>query len=184
MDGFDAIVLAGGTAERLGGVAKHAIEVGGRTLLERTLAAAAEAAHVIVVGDDSLKPLVGRATVVREDPPLAGPAAGIGAGLADVTADRVLVLACDYPDAAEAVAPLLTTDFAGDGAIAVDGDGRRQNLLFVARTDALRAAVARQETLTNLAVHRLLEPLDLTEISVPAHALHDVDTWEDLNRDQ
>ena len=179
MDDFDAIVLAGGTARRLGGAPKHAIVVDGQTLLARTLAAVSEAARVVVVGDEALRPLVPGGTVVREDPPLAGPAAGIGAALPHVTAKRVIVLACDHPYVADAVAPLLEA-VGPDGAIAIDVDGRRQNLTFVARTDALRAAVERQPSLTDLAVHSLIEPLDLAEISVPARALVDVDAWEDL----
>jgi len=179
VDDFDAIVLAGGTARRLGGVPKHAIVVDGQTLLARTLAAVAEAARVVVVGDESLKSIVGDSTVVREDPPLAGPAAGIGAALPHVTAGRVIVLACDHPYVAEAIEPLLEA-VGPDGAIAIDVDGRRQNLTFVARTDALRTAAAAQPSLIDLAVHRLTESLDLVEISVPARALADVDAWEDL----
>jgi molybdopterin-guanine dinucleotide biosynthesis protein A len=179
MDAFDAIVLAGGTNRRLGGSPKHAIVVEGQTLLARTLAAVKDAARIIVVGDDGLIPLVGDAMVVREDPPLAGPAAGIGAALPHVTSGRVIVLACDHPYVADAIAPLLAG--AGpDGAIAVDREGRRQNLTLVARTDALRSAVERHPTLVDLAVHRLIEPLDLGEVSVPAQALKDVDAWEDL----
>ena len=179
MDDFDAIVLAGGTAKRLGGVPKHAIVVDGQTLLERTLAAVSDAARVVVVGDDLLRPLVGDATLVREEPPLSGPAAGIGAALPHVTARRVIVLACDQPHVAEAVQPLLDAD-GPDGAIAVDGEGRRQNLTFVARTGGLRTAVGRQTTLVDLAVHRLIQPLDLAEVEVPARALKDVDAWDDL----
>ena len=179
MDDFDAIVLAGGTARRLGGTPKHAIVVDGQTLLARTLAAVADAAHIVVVGDESLRPLVCDGTVVREDPPLAGPAAGIGAALPHVTADLVVVLACDHPYVGDAIGPLLGA-LGPDGAIAIDAEGRRQNLTFVARADALRAAVERQPSLTDLAVHRLIEPLDLVEINVPARALRDIDAWEDL----
>jgi molybdopterin-guanine dinucleotide biosynthesis protein A len=124
---------------------------------------------------------VGDAEIVREDPPLAGPAAGIGAALPYVTAERVVVLACDHPYVADAVEPLLGGT-GRDGAIAIDAEGRRQNLTFVARTEALRAAVEGQPSLVDVAVHRLIEPLDLVEISVPARALKDVDTWEDLGR--
>jgi molybdopterin-guanine dinucleotide biosynthesis protein A len=179
MDAFDAIVLAGGTNRRLGGSPKHAIVVEGQTLLARTLAAVEDAVRIIVVGDDGLIPLVGDAMVVREDPPLAGPAAGIGAALPHVTSARVVVLACDHPYVADAIAPLLA-GAGSDGAIAVDREGRRQNLTLLARTDALRRAVQRQPTLVDLAVHRLIEPLDLGEVSVPARALKDVDAWEDL----
>ena len=179
MDDFDAIVLAGGTARRLGGAPKHAIVVDGQSLLARTLAAVAEAASVVVVGDADLKELVGDSTVVREDPPLAGPAAGIGAALPHVTAARVIVLACDHPYVADAIEPLLEAR-GPDGAIAIDADGRRQNLTFVVRTEALRAAVESQPSLIDLAVHRLIESLDLAEVDVPARALRDVDAWEDL----
>jgi molybdopterin-guanine dinucleotide biosynthesis protein A len=179
MDDFDAIVLAGGTAKRLGGVPKHSIVVDGQTLLERTLVAVSGAARVVVVGDDLLRPLVGDATLVREDPPLSGPAAGIGAALPHVTAGRVIVLACDQPYVVEAVQPLLGAD-GPDGAIAIDADGRRQNLTFVARTDVLRTVVGQQTTLVDMAVHRLIQPLDLAEVDVPARALHDVDAWDDL----
>jgi molybdopterin-guanine dinucleotide biosynthesis protein A len=176
---FDAIVLAGGTAKRLGGVSKHSIVVDGRTLLERTLAAVSDAAHVVVVGDDLLRPLVGVVVLVREDPPLSGPAAGIGAALPHVPAGRVIVLACDQPYVAEAIRPLLYAD-GPDGDIAIDAEGRRQHLTFVARTDALRTAVGLRPSLVDLAVHRLIEPLDLAEVGVPARALKDVDAWDDL----
>lgn len=179
MDDFDAIVLAGGTAKRLGGVPKHSIVVEGQTLLERTLAAVSDAARIVVVGDDLLRPLVGNATLVREEPPLSGPAACIGAALPHITAGRVIVLACDQPYVADAIRPLLDADGL-DGVIAIDPDGRRQNLTFAARTDALRTAVGQRPTLVDLAVHRLIQSLDLAEVEVPARALKDVDAWDDL----
>ncbi|MCW2566643.1 MAG: molybdopterin-guanine dinucleotide biosynthesis protein MobA, partial [Mycobacterium sp.] len=50
MTGYTAVVLAGGRARRLGGIAKPAVDVGGRPMLARVLAAVADAGHVIVVG--------------------------------------------------------------------------------------------------------------------------------------
>lgn len=180
MAGFDAIVLAGGTARRLGGTPKHTIVVDGRTLLERALAAVRDADSVIVVGDDELRPLVGDAQVVQESPKRGGPAAGIGAALPLVTSDRVVVLACDHPFVAEAIGPLLQRT-AGDGLIAIDTGGQRQNLLFSAKSDALRQAVGQHESLTGLAVHALIDSLDLAEIAVSERALQDVDEWKDLD---
>jgi molybdopterin-guanine dinucleotide biosynthesis protein A len=173
-DEWDAIVLAGGRATRLGGASKADLVVGGRTLLDVSLDAVSGASRVVVVGDVDAP----GAVVVQESPRFAGPAAAIGAGLAEVDAEWVLLVACDHPHVAEAVAPLLEAR-AGDGAVAVDSNGRRQHLLCVASTAALRAAVAAQPTLTDLAVHRLLAPLDLAEISLPARATRDVDTWHD-----
>ncbi|MEH6375729.1 NTP transferase domain-containing protein, partial [Streptomyces sp. KLMMK] len=43
MTGYDAVVLAGGAARRLGGADKPTLRVGGRTLLDRVLEACADA---------------------------------------------------------------------------------------------------------------------------------------------
>ncbi|MFD9249059.1 NTP transferase domain-containing protein, partial [Streptomyces bottropensis] len=43
-EAFDAVVLAGGAARRLGGADKPALRVGGRALLDRVLTACAGAA--------------------------------------------------------------------------------------------------------------------------------------------
>lgn len=171
---WDAIVLAGGRAARLGGTAKADLVVDGRTLLDRTLDAVAGATRIVVVGD------VGApgAIVVQEEPRFGGPAAAIGAGLAEVRSPWVLIAACDHPFVAEAVDPLLDAR-TGDGVVAVDAGGRRQHLLCVVSTSAVRDAVTVQEPLTDLAVHRLLEPLDLIEIVLPSRATLDVDTWHD-----
>ena len=173
-DAWDAIVLAGGRATRLGGAAKADLVIDGRSLLDRTLDAVSAAAHVVVVGDVDVRDVV----VVQESPRYAGPAAAIGAGLAEVRSPWVLIAACDYPFVVEAIGPLLEARV-GDGAVAVDSNGRRQHLLCVASTTALRSAVAARPTLIDLAVHRLLEPLDLTEIALPPRATHDIDSWHD-----
>ena len=44
------MVLAGGAARRMGGVDKTALQIGGRTLLDRTLSAVATADPLVVVG--------------------------------------------------------------------------------------------------------------------------------------
>ena len=175
---WDAIVLAGGRATRLGGTPKADLVVDGRTLLDRTLDAVSGAATVVVVGDVD----VPGAIVVQEEPRFAGPAAAIGAGLAVVTSPWVLIAACDYPFVAEAVVHMLDArpeNGKADGVVAVDDGGRRQHLLSLVSTSALQAAVAARPTLTDLAVHRLLAPLNLTEIALPARATQDVDTWHD-----
>ncbi|WP_456786239.1 molybdenum cofactor guanylyltransferase [Cellulomonas sp. P5_C5] len=106
---YDAVVLAGGRARRLGGVSKPDVEVGGIALLDHALAAVAGATHVVVVGP----PQVARPGVatVLEDPPDGGPVAGLAAGLDALPADGpdlVVVLACDVPGAGRALPALLT----------------------------------------------------------------------------
>ncbi|WP_263993244.1 NTP transferase domain-containing protein, partial [Mycolicibacterium fallax] len=90
-----AIVLVGGAGTRLGGRAKPLLRLGGRTLLERSLAALAGCAPIVAVGP-VLDPAAG-IDWVREDPPRSGPVAAIAAGLAALGpgVPEVLVLAGD-----------------------------------------------------------------------------------------
>jgi molybdopterin-guanine dinucleotide biosynthesis protein A len=139
-DDFDAVVLAGGAARRLGGVDKPALQVGGRSLLDRVLDAVVDASRVVVVGParTTERPVVW----CREDPPGGGPVAALDAGLAEVRSDTVAVLAGDLPFLTAAVVRQLRTAVAGhDGALVVDEGGRDQLLLGVWDTAALRAAL-------------------------------------------
>lgn len=154
-----------------------AVEIDGRTLLQRTLDAVSGADRVVLVGDVDAP----GAVVVREEPRSAGPAVAVAAGLAEVTADWVLVVAGDHPFLADAVEPLLAAR-SSDGGIAVGPDGRRQNLMVVAAASALRSSLESQADLVDLPFRRILEPLDLAEIAVPERATADVDTWHDRDK--
>lgn len=92
--GYDVVVLAGGEARRLGGADKPGLVVGGRTLLERVVAAVPGAGRVVVVGPERDLPGV---VFTREDPPGGGPVPALRAGLREVTAPRVVLLAADLP---------------------------------------------------------------------------------------
>jgi molybdopterin-guanine dinucleotide biosynthesis protein A len=147
-------------------------------MLDRALRAVA-GLRTVVVGDVD----VPGATVVQEEPRFAGPAAAIGAGLAEITEPYVLIVPCDQAHLDEVVPILLAADLGGaTGVVAVDPDGRRQHLLCLVRTDALRVVVAEQPTLVNLSVRALFEPLDLVEVSIGARAALDIDTWHDRDR--
>lgn len=176
----DALILAGGRSSRLGGSAKRELEIDGVTLLERTIAAvrAVGAGHVVVAGDAGLEDVV----TTREQPPFSGPVAAIESGLRSLPAasDAVLILACDMPGISAAL-PALLASFAGDGVIAVDR-GRRQQLVFLADTAALRRAVEALPTVVDAPVRDLLAGLTLVEAVVPGGATDDVDTWEDAAR--
>lgn len=81
-----AIVLAGGTGRRMGGASKPDVVVAGRRMIDHVLGElAAQSVPAVVVGPPDLDVPVGAPTgviLVREDPPLGGPAAGIAAGYA------------------------------------------------------------------------------------------------------
>lgn len=132
---LDAVILAGGRAERLDGASKPDLVVGGRSLLATAIAAARGAAceRIVVVGPPELE--AAGCLVVREDPPFGGPVAALAAGLDALGPpggrgapeaplglsggrvapegrvsrphEDVLVLACDMPDAEAAVARLV-----------------------------------------------------------------------------
>ncbi len=180
-----AVVLAGGTAARMGGVDKASIEIGGVTLLERTLAATMTALEVVVVGEQV--PTSRPVTWTREDPAGGGPAAGLLAGLDRflVTPDLVVVLAVDMPRLNAGTVARLTwaveADPAVDGAVLVDAGGRRQPLAAVYREAALTAARPSDvEHEHGLPMHRLVGTLRLVEVPTVGDEARDVDTWEDL----
>ncbi|WP_311380786.1 NTP transferase domain-containing protein [Arthrobacter sp. ISL-28] len=141
---FDALILAGGRSSRLGGSPKSELIYDGETLLNRAISAARGARRIVVVGPEpqSLPPGV---LTCREDPPFAGPAAAIAAGLArlrhpdrslaggnagttgaeDAVAAYTLILACDMPHAAGAVQALqeaLHAGIAGSQAVVRQGN--------------------------------------------------------------
>ncbi|GEA89892.1 hypothetical protein CCE01nite_38410 [Cellulomonas cellasea] len=83
---YDALLLAGGRARRLGGVSKPDVVVSGRRLLAYALDAAASgpgggARRTVVVAPGSVA-VPGGVLRTLEEPPDGGPVAGIAAGLA------------------------------------------------------------------------------------------------------
>lgn len=205
----DVIVLAGGRSSRLGGVAKASLVRDERTLLEHAIAAARPAGgRIIVVGPEdrdsvSSDSMTAGVRFTRERPAFGGPAAAIAAGLdalreADgVTAEFVVVLACDMPFASAALAAILdaaahattTTDERRvDGWVALDETGRTQQLLAVYRVASLEDQIARLRAarqwhdLAGLAVRHLIAGLELQPVTVPPGGAADVDTWDDAER--
>ncbi|MFF5701749.1 NTP transferase domain-containing protein [Streptomyces sp. NPDC012794] len=183
---YDAIVLAGGAARRLGGADKPTLHVGGRTLLDRVLAACADAAETVVVGARTATARPVRWT--REDPPGGGPVAALDAGIRRTSAGLVLVLSADLPFLdRDTVRALLTAaaDGPGDGALLRDADGRDQPLVAAYRTEPLHREIAllatEHGTLHGLPLRALTAELHLTRVvSAAPLASFDCDTWEDL----
>ncbi|MGW0839658.1 NTP transferase domain-containing protein [Streptomyces sp. NPDC002787] len=185
-EAFDAVVLAGGAARRLGGADKPAVRVGGRALLDRVLAACAGARTTVVVADPrrTARPVLW----AREEPPGGGPLAALDAGLRHTTAPYVVALSADLPFLDEETVRRLLgtlrdgTDLA-DGVLVTDPDGRDQPLVAAYRAAALRRELARlaaeHDGLTGLPLRRLTAALRLTRLTDPV-ASFDCDTWDDI----
>ena len=189
---WDAIIVAGGRAKRLGGIDKTALVWQGRSLLDGVVAAASGARRTCVVGSDADLP----ASVLRavERPRWGGPAAAIVAGLEALAGDSaagtdwVLVLAGDLVHADAAVGLLLDTaagltadELTADGLISVDPDGRRQPLLAVYNRAALVSSALLRPA-DNLSVMSLIGGLNLVELPLPGALGDDVDTPADAAR--
>lgn len=186
---FDVVVLAGGRSSRLGGAPKAQLMAGGRSLLARTIDAAASAAaaaaaaaaadadvandcgQVVVVGDVPADALPAFVNQVREDPVFGGPAAGIAAGVAALSripaqgtsteeSRPIVVLACDVPRVAEVMAAVIDAA-AQEGFGEVDG--------FVAIDDTgrrqnLLAVYSGASLRQRVAAHRTVGDLDALSV--------------------
>jgi molybdopterin-guanine dinucleotide biosynthesis protein A len=181
---YDALVLAGGAARRLGGADKPGLRVGGRALIDRVLTACADARTTVVVADP--RPTARPVTWAREDPPGAGPVAALDAGLRHTSAEQVVVLSADLPFLREGTVRRLLTALGTSGAEGVlltDADGRDQPLVAAYRASSLRRELAALTTehgaLTGLPLRRLTAGLHLTRVPDPL-ASFDCDTWDDI----
>ena len=188
LEPYDVIVLAGGSARRFGGADKVVLPVGGRPMIERVVAAGEGALSTVVVGPE--RPMPGPVPIrwTREQPAGAGPLAALAAGLALCTAPVVVVLAADMPLLDPTVVRLLVvTASAGgvgeadgvDGAVLVDGTGRRQPLAAAYRRQAVVGVLDAIGDVRDQPMRLLLERLRLTDLP-EARAALDCDTPGDL----
>jgi molybdopterin-guanine dinucleotide biosynthesis protein A len=176
--GWAAVILAGGTAIRLDGADKSALEYDGRSLLEHALAAVASAAEVVVVGEEV--PTSRPVTFTRESPTGGGPLAALCAGVAALASRPrlVAVLAVDMPHVTAAtVDRLLGSVGDGDGAWLVDGTGRRQLAGVVVR--ARVTALGEPHGIPMRTLTGVEAAVDVPAIGDEAA---DVDTWADVAR--
>lgn len=187
-----AIVVGGGGGERLGGVSKPDLTLGGVRLIDRVCGALLEAcgAGCVAVVPPAVRVPDG---VLRtlEDPPGGGPLAGIDAGLAALGAPAdawVVVVSVDCPGIAGVLAALLDEPLGDrcEGRILRGGvpEPFDQYLMGVYRVGALRRvideAVARRGNVRGMGVRRVLRALALERVDVSADVCRDVDRPEDV----
>jgi len=203
---FDAVILAGGSGRRLGGVDKGGLVVAGLPLLDRVLQASAAARRTVVVGER--RPTPRAVDWTREDPPGGGPLAGLEAGLARLyvhphgdhdgrdggaqvgnplglgtASGTVVVLATDLPrlapDDVVRLLAALSAEPQADAALFSDPQGRPQPLAAAYRVGPIRAALAAVGPAHGKAVKLVLHQLAV--VTVPDRgAAGDCDTPEQL----
>jgi molybdopterin-guanine dinucleotide biosynthesis protein A len=165
---YDAVVLAGGRARRMGGIDKTALIVDDRPVLEHVLAGLGDAGEVAVVGPEVD----------------GGPVAAVAAGLERVTSEVVVVLAGDMPFVAGAVPflvdALIRTPQA-EVAVLVSA-GRRQYLAAAWRTAALTARLHSLAAPPAGSAMRSLYVGEIVEVADTSGWGIDVDTPDDLRR--
>ncbi|MEV4333953.1 NTP transferase domain-containing protein [Streptomyces sp. NPDC049597] len=183
---YDAIVLAGGAAKRLGGADKPAVSVGGRALLDRVLGVCRDAGRTVVVG--GRRPTARPVVWAREEPPGGGPLAALDAGVRQCDAPAVLVLSADLPFLGRTTVRHLISaldESDREAALLTDADGRDQPLVAAYRTEPLRRELAllatEHGTLSGLPLRLLAQELDLARVRTDPLASFDCDTWEDVS---
>jgi molybdopterin-guanine dinucleotide biosynthesis protein A len=188
-----AIILAGGGSTRMGRE-KATIVLGGRTLLQRVIDAAAEVADETVVVCAPGRPLPaievhGSLRLTTDEVGGQGPLAGILAGLAVATGEVALLLACDQPFVRPALLRLLVAQAAEASAVIPLLDGQPQHLCAALRVDAAptlreayeggsRAAAA----ISDLPGTRLLDPAAWRAVDADGVSFAGANTPEELAR--
>ena len=175
---YDAIVLAGGAARRLGGADKPGLEVGGTSLLARVLAAVSDAGRVVVVGPPRAVP--GDVIWCCEEPRGGGPVAAVAAGLLHTIADVVVVLAADLPFVGGALPALRAAADTAPAAFLVDRTGPPNYLAGAWQRPALQAALDRVGAPSGASMRSLVDTVAWAAVPDDAGWGRDCDTWDEV----
>jgi molybdopterin-guanine dinucleotide biosynthesis protein A len=176
---FDAIVLAGGAALRLGGVDKPMLDIEGAPMLVHVLDAVAAAGTRVVVGPT--RAIDRTVTWCQEAPPGGGPVAGLAAALPLTSASTLIVLAADLPRIRPAINRLLEALRPPADAAMLSSGGRRNHLAAAWHRHALVAALGRVGTARGAAMRTLAAGVTVAEVADAGWG-DDCDTWSDLAR--
>jgi molybdopterin-guanine dinucleotide biosynthesis protein A len=172
----DAIIVAGGKASRLGGIDKCMLPLGPErvTLLETAMDHFA--GQVVVAGAQRE---IGREVLwVADENADGGPAAGVWAGLGEINAPFVFLLAGDQLVDHSVLARLVAQANA-DGAWAIDSDSISNPLCSYVRVSVLRDLLADTHG-QNQSLSKLLRTLELAQVSVSGDEVRDFDTWTEI----
>ena len=167
------------------GTDKAFVEVGGVAMVERVAAALAAAGCtpvVLVGGDDALLARTGLPTVADRWPD-AGPAGGVLTALAATTTDLLVVASCDLPLLEPQVVTAVVAALDADPAlgVAVAMTDRPQLSLTAWRRSVAGDALQDRWDAGGRALHELVAAVPSTLVDVPATALRNVNTPDQLS---
>lgn len=128
------VILAGGRARRMGGEDKGLLDLAGRPLVERALAALApQVSAVLINANRNLERYgaFGHPVVADRSGDFSGPLAGMAAALAQAATPWIATVPCDCPlIPADLVARLHAVQARDDAELAVAHDGERLQPVF------------------------------------------------------
>jgi molybdopterin-guanine dinucleotide biosynthesis protein A len=187
-----AAIVAGGQAQRFGGVNKSRLIVGGRPIIVRQIDVLQRVADpVFVVANDASR-FDGLGVTVHPDAvPGAGAMAGLFTALVAAPTDRVLVVACDLPFLHEGLLSRLIDKAQGADGAWVETARGPEPFLACYRTDA--ADIVRREIeaghwraghLGRVLAMRTIDETELREFGSPERLLANVNTPEEYERIQ
>lgn len=179
----DSIIVAGGSALRMGGTDKAMFPLGldGSALLEGVIKSCP--GYVFIVGSPRDIKVSNNSTIewVPDLNPDGGPAAGIWSGLSRVSSEYVFISAADQTLSAETVSQLVDAAEGQDGAWAIRSDGSGQPLCACVKTALLRDLLAPTQGI-NQSPLRLISSLKMIGVNVNPDHVVDFDTWQDVSR--
>lgn len=190
LDDVTGIILAGGRSSRFG-LDKLAIEIDGRTMLQRAVdAVAAVAPRIVVVLAPGADPppnlaLDPRVDIVHDGAPFGGPLAALAVGLEAVRTPIALVVGGDMPRMVPTVLQRLASTVGPDRhAVNLEVPRRMQPLPMAILTEPARLAIAELLRGDERALLALLRDLGASSIPAPVWLSLDPagDTVLDIDR--
>jgi len=177
----DSIVVAGGSATRMGGFDKALLPLGlsGKALLEDVVTACPGEVYIVGYPREITVENNKLFTWVPDLNPSAGPAAGIWSGLARTATEYVFISAADQTLTDETVAKIVLAAQGNDGAWAIRSDGTGQPLCACVRSELLRDLLSPTQGV-NQSPLRLLSTLNMVGVIVNPEQVIDFDTWQDV----
>ncbi len=167
-------VLAGGRGLRMGGRDKGLVEIGSRTLVERTCAQLqAQVSTILISANRNLDRYAetGFAVYPDDSAGFLGPLAGIATLLARLQTPFLVTVSCDAPNfPSDLVAQLLRRQRETSADVVVAQDGEQRQFLFALYRREMAEIAERALESGERAVWRWHEKLNVAECSMPGTA--------------